>query len=537
MIKTGREQELRYWAGQIARGRISRREFLGRAAAMGVTTALATTLLSKAGVAAEPKRGGFARFALPHGATTDSLDPGTWPDTFTQTAFYGTLCNNLTEIGVDGGVAGDLAESFEAADGAKKWVFKLRKGVTFHNGKDLTATDVVGSYRYHMAPDSRSAVKSLLQTVTNVETDGPETVIFTLSSGSADFPYLAADQHLTIFPAADGGGIDPTAGIGSGPFVLERFEPGVSAKFKRNPNYHKDGKPYFDEVEHLVILDVSARTAALASGEVHYMASCDLKTLSLLQRNPEIEILEVTGVGHNTLPMNAQIAPFDNNDVRLALKYALDREAILQKIFLGHGKAGNDNPIAASTKYAIDPQPRFAYDPERVKFHLNKAGLSSLKVDLSVAEAAFAGATDAALLYKDQAAKVGIDINVVREPNDGYWDNIWMKKPWCASFWSGRPTCDWMFTTAFADGAPWNESNWKNPRFNELLVAARSELDDKKRGEMYAEMQQLVHDDGSSIVLVFANYVSAHSKALAHGPVAAHWENDGFRIAERWWFA
>ena len=179
--------------------------------------------------------------------------------------------------------------------------------------------------------------------------------------------------------------------------------------------------------------------------------------------------------------MNVTVPPFDNVDVRLALKWAIDREDIAQKVFLGHASPGNDNPIAPSVKFAIDPEPRHVYDPEKAKFHLEKAGLSSLKVDLSVADAAFNGAVDAGVLFQEHAKAAGIEINVIREPNDGYWDNVWLKKGWCASYWSGRPTVDWMMTTTYAAGAAWNETYWNNPRFNELLVAARAELDEKKR--------------------------------------------------------
>ena len=107
---------------------------------------------------------------------------------------------------------------------------------------------------------------------------------------------------------------------------------------------------------------------------------------------------------------------------------------------------------------------------------------------------------------KEHAKACGIDINVIREPDDGYWDNVWLKKPFVASYWSGRPTCDWMFTTAYAADAAWNDTFWKNPRFNELLVAARAETDEAKRAAMYAEMQQLLHDDGGLINLVFNSY-------------------------------
>ncbi|MEJ2164219.1 MAG: hypothetical protein P8X90_01740 [Desulfobacterales bacterium] len=143
---------------------------------------------------------------------------------------------------------------------------------------------------------------------------------------------------------------------------------------------------------------------------------------------------------------------------------------------------------------------------------------------------------DAAVIYKESAAKAGININVVREPNDGYWSNVWLKKPWCAVFWGGRPTEDMMFSTAYAADAAWNDTYWKNPRFNELLVAARAELDEKKRRQMYVEMQALVRDDGGVVVPMFAADLSATTDKIGHGKLGVNWELDGFRCAERWWF-
>jgi peptide/nickel transport system substrate-binding protein len=516
-------------------GRLSRRSFMEGAAAIGLGVAAASALAERV-LAQAPKSGGVARFGLAHGATTDALEPGNYVDTGTQVPFWGAMSNSLTEVDAKGNIVGDLAASFEPSDDPKQWVFKLRKGLTFHNGRDVAASDVVASFRHHMGPDSKSAAKSLLETITDIKADGTETVIFTLSGPNADFPYTTSDYHIPIMPANEGGGVDWESGIRTGPFVLDSWEPGVRAKLTRNPNYHKEGLPYFDEVEFLSITDIAARVNALTTGEVHWIGRPDLKTLHLLSRNPNLAITEVTGYAHYTLPMNVTIPPFDNVDVRQALKWALDREDIANKVFLGHASPGNDNPIAPSIKFAIDPQPRHVYDPEKAKFHLQRAGLSSLKVDLSVADAAFNGAIDAGVLFQEHAKAAGIEINVIREPNDGYWDNVWLKKPWCASYWSGRPTVDWMMTTTYAAGAAWNDTFWNHPRFNELLVAARGELDEAKRAAMYAEMQQLVHDDGGAIVLVFNNIVEAHSKELGHGEIAPNWEADGLKIAERWWF-
>ena len=159
-------------------------------------------------------------------------------------------------------------------------------------------------------------------------------------------------------------------------------------------------------------------------------------------------------------------------------------------------------------------------------------------MQLSAAEAAFGGAVDAAVLYRDAAAKAGIDIEVVREPNDGYWDKVWLKKPWCLSYWTGRPTEDWMFSQAYSADADWNETHWKHDRFNELLVQARAEIDEGKRGAMYREMQLIVRDEGGAVVPMYANYVWATGENVTHDEkVAANWEMDGNRAIERWWFA
>ena len=138
---------------------------------------------------------------------------------------------------------------------------------------------------------------------------------------------------------------------------------------------------------------------------------------------------------------------------------------------------------------------------------------------------------DTAILFKEHAAKAGIKIDVVREPADGYWTNVWMKKDWSFSFWNGRPTEDWMFSLAYAGDAAWNECFWKNEKFDKLLVEARAELDENKRREMYTEMQQIVRDEGGSIIPMFATDFQAASVKLGHGKVAANYECDGFKVS------
>ncbi len=285
---------------------------------------------------------------------------------------------------------------------------------------------MVATINHHLGEQSKSAAKAILASIEEVKADGKDTVVFTMKEGNADFPYIVSDYHVAIMPAKDGK-LEPQSGVGTGGYVLESYEPGVRTVLKRNPNYWKEGRAHFDEAEVLVITDVVARTNALTTDETDVMDRVDIKTVHLLARNKDLRIEETSGTQHFTFAMRTDTAPFDNNDVRLALKYAVDREALLQTILRGHGVLGNDHPIGRSNRFHAGELEQRTYDPDKARFHLKNAGLSSLKVDLSAADAAFPGAVDAAVLYKEHAAKPGIEINVVREPNDGYWSNVWMK--------------------------------------------------------------------------------------------------------------
>ena len=527
-------KQLDFYAKLLEHGKISRREFMGRAAALGVTVGLASTMAGKA-IAATPKKGGHVRAGLGHGSTTDSLDPGTYENGFTG-ALNGAINNVLAEIGQSGQLEPNLAESWEASDDAAVWRFKIRQGVEFHNGKTLTVEDVVASINHHRGEDTKSAAKPLLETITDISTDGKDTLVVTLDGGNADFPFTISDYHIAIMPSEDGV-MQWSEGIGTGGYKLTNFDPGVRADFTRNPNYWKEGAAHFDSLEILSITDVTARTNALTTGEIDVMDRLDIKTLHLLKRNKNVKIEETTGTAHYTAPMRTDTPPFDDNNVRMALKLAFDRDAMLRTVLRGHGSVGNDHPISPSNRYHASALPQRVYDPEKAKWHLKQAGLSSLKVDLSAADAAFAGAVDAAVLYKEHAAKAGIDINVIREPNDGYWSAVWMKKPWCMCYWGGRPTEDGMFSTAYAAGADWNDTFWEHERFNKLLVEARAELDEPKRREMYFEMQRIVSDEGGVVVPMFNNYVFGISAKIEHGPLQGNWDLDGGLWMERWWFA
>ncbi|MGE4251262.1 MAG: ABC transporter substrate-binding protein [Parvibaculaceae bacterium] len=520
----------------LATGRMDRRSFMAAALAAGVTLPSALRMADEAR-AATPKQGGTLRFGSRQGETTDSMDPATYNNDFMFVIGFAVF-SSLVELGPDGIVQPDLAESFEATPDAKTWTFRLRDGVKFSNGKTVTARDVLASISYHMGESSKSGVKPLLKQITDMKADGDKVVIFTLSQGNADFPYVFNDYHLGIRPAEANGTIDPSTRIGSGGYTLESFEPGVHAVLKRRNDYWKPGRAHVDTVEIFTLADIAARVNALVTDQVDVIDRPDLKTVHMLERDGNIKIHIQNGALHYVLPMHTDVEPFTDNNVRLALKYAIDREDVVRKVLNGYGVVGNDQPITPSLLYYDAKLPPRAYDPEKSKFHLKKSGLSSLKVDLHTSDVAFSGAVDMCLLFVESAKAAGIDINVVREAEDGYWSNTWLKKPFCTSYWGGRPTADLMFSTAYGAGAEWNESHFNNERFNTLLAQARPELNQSKRAEMYAEMQRIVSDDGGTIIPAFGQTVSAMNKRVQKpDAVTQMWNLDGLRFVERWWLA
>ncbi|GMG83095.1 ABC transporter substrate-binding protein [Paralimibaculum aggregatum] len=508
----------------------TRRGFIEGAGALALGAAFAAPAR-----ATGPKPGGRLRVAIAEGSTSDTLDPQGYADNYMIAVGFATH-STLTEIAPSGELVGDAAESWESTPDAATWTFRLRRDVTFSDGRRLTAADVAASIDHHRGEGSTSAARDVVAGIARIEAPEDGILRFVLDGPNADFPYLMADYHLLLMPA-EGGRANWRDYVGTGGYVLESFEPGVRTVLRRRDDHWKAGRAHFDEVEILFVGDAAARAAALATGKVDLMNRVDLKTADLLGRRPGLRIEESTGFLHYTTPMRTDMVPFDNNDLRLAIKHAVDREALMARVLRGHGTLGNDHPIAPSVPFHAD-LPQRVQDLDRARHHLKKAGYGGEELVLAASDAAYAGATDAAVLMQGQLAKAGINMRVERVPADGYWSNIWLKRPWCAAYWGGRPTCDWMFAQGYASGANWNDTHFSHERFDQLLAMGRAETDSALRAEIYGEMQGILRDLGGALVWGFANFVDAMSDRIAHGPeVSSNYALDGGRFIERWWFA
>ncbi len=504
-------EQMNYLLAQAAKGRMSRREFMGRASALGVSAALASSMLATAARAEGPVKGGTLRAGMQGGESTNTLDPALAASEvpFMVNMTWGEM---LVDVAPDNTIAYRIAEEISSNADATEWKFKIRQGVEFHNGQTLTAEDVIATLKRHTDEKSQSGALGIVQGISEMTASG-DMVTLKLSSGNADLPFLMADYHLVIQP---GGGIDnPAAGIGAGAYKVVANEPGVRHVFERHANYWDAANgAHADTVEVLVINDSTARTAALQAGQIHMMNRVDPKIVDLLTGVPGVSIQKAAGRGHYVFVMHCDKAPFDNVDLRMALKLAINRQEMVDKILGGFGTVGNDFPINAAYPYFDETIPQREYDAAKAAEHYKASGHDGSPIVLQVAAGAFPGAVEAAQLFQQSAQAAGIPLEMKLEPDDGYWSNIWNVAPFCASYWGGRPVQDQMYSTAYLSTADWNDTKFKNPEFDATLVAARAELDAGKRKALYSQLANTLRDEGGLICPMFNDFVEARREEI-----------------------
>ena len=318
-----------------------------------------------------------------------------------------------------GGIWHRLAESYDASADARVWTFKIRQGVTFSNGKELTAEDVLATMERHSGEESKSGALGIMRGIKSMRAEGSDFII-ELDEPNADLPYLLTDYHLLIQPG--GGKDDPAAGIGTGPYILKSVEPGVRFVAEKNPNYWDDSLGHADTIEFIVINDDTARVAALQSGQVHMINRVPPRTARLVDRAPTIDVRETAGPGHYVFIAHCDKDPFANNDVRMALKYGINRQEMVDKILNGYGSIGNDTPINSSYPLFTELEQR-TYDPDKAKFHMQKSGYDG-SILLRTSDNSFQVRRMRALFQQSLSA-AGINLEIKREPNDGYWSEVW----------------------------------------------------------------------------------------------------------------
>jgi peptide/nickel transport system substrate-binding protein len=403
--------------------------------------------------------------------------------------------------------------------------------VQFHDGKALTPADVVYSIMRHKDPATASKAKTLADQIKDVKATGPNEVTITLEGPNADLPVILATSHFQIIKD---GTKDFKTAIGTGPFKVKEFSPGVRTVGVKNANYWKPGLPHLDEVELIGIGDESARVNALLSGDVQLINAVSPRSTNQIKGASGFSVLETKTGQYTDLIVRDEGGITGNDDFRRGMMYLQDREQMRRAIFQGYGAIGNDQPIDPTNKYYLAGLPQRTFDPDKAKFHFQKAKVGSAPIQIFASPAAD-GSVEMAMFLQQVAPQAGLNLQVSRVPADGYWSNHWMKHPLGFGNVNARPSADVIFTQFYKSDAPWNEANWKSPKFDQLLLAARGEPDDAKRKKIYGDMQVLVHETGGTGIPMFQSSIDAHTtklKGLSSIPLAGLM---GFMFAENVW--
>ncbi|MDW3684467.1 ABC transporter substrate-binding protein [Cupriavidus sp. CV2] len=487
----------------------TRRDVLAMLLAGGMQATLAGSLagLAVKAHAQTPKRGGRIRVAAATAAASDTLDPAKQSN---QNDYVrcSMVYNGLTSL--DGSLTPRpaLAESFNTTD-AKTWIFTLRKGVAFHDGKALSPVDVVYSIMRHKDPATASKAKVLAEQIESVKGTGPNEVTVVLTSPNADLPVILGTFHFLI---VKDGTTDFNAGIGTGPYKIKEFRPGVRTVVVRNDAYWRQGRPYLDEIEFVGIGDESARVNALLSGGMDLVASVNPRSVARVKGTPGFGVLVTQSGQYTDLILRKDAGPGMNPDFVMGMKYLQDRTQMKKAIALDYAVLGNDQPIDPTNRFYFKGLPQRAFDLDKAKYHLGKSGVTG-KVPVVTSPAALYS-VEMATVLQQTAQRVGLELDIKRMPADGYWSNHWLNSPVGFGNVNPRPSADTILTQFFKSDAPWNESRWKNAKFDQLLLAARAETDTAKRSQMYADMQSMIHEDAGIGIPLFLASIDGHSSKL-----------------------
>ena len=493
----------------------TRREVMGWLVAAGATIAGAGSIVTSAtqALAMTPKKGGKITFASDLHGPNDTLDPGLNTSTIDYTrgrSFYNSLC----QINDDLSTRPELAEEYSSNADNTEWTFKLRKGVKFHDGSDFTADDVIYTMSRHYGEKSTSTAKPLVADVKEWKKVDSHTVKAILTGPNSDLPVVLGTPQFKIIKD---GTTDFQTANGTGPFRMKEFKPGVRSIGERNTHYWREGA-HVDEIEITAITDKVARTSAFLSGDIDLMQALDPKAIRKVESTDGVGVWSVASGAYFGICAMTHTAPGNNPDFVKALQYIQRRKKIVKSILKGQGTVGNDHPI--NIAYGADhcgEMVQKEHDLDKAKFHLKKSGITA--AELNVAEVA-PGITDISLLMQREAGKIGLDLQIKKVPNDGYWGAVWMKTPLNVVTWNMRPTANVMINLAFAPDAPWNDTLWKSDKLGRMLSEVRGVSDPAKRHEMYCVMQKLIAegtDDapGSGMIIpAHRNYVDGKSDKI-----------------------
>lgn len=432
-------------------------------------------------------------------ADYNSLDPPNLlglPDIVTVQAAYDVLVMRNPDLTLQP----MLATSWETNADASEWTFKLREGVKFSHGKDFIAEDVI--FTVNRLFEKESPLASVMAKPTAMVAVDDHTVRFEFGRPNAVLLESLVKYHAHITPSD----VDPARfaleTFGTGPFQMTELVIGERAVFERNEDYWWEGRPRVDRLEYIFLTSPEARAEALKAGTIDVIYDLDITSIQTLEDHPDTNVIVAPSGSYMNLAMDVREAPFDNILVRKAMQAATDREAILQGAQFGRGGIAFDHPIAPTDPVFNAACKPPGYDIELAKSLLAQAGFpEGIDVTLHTATAG-AAMVEMATVFKERAAPAGINVTIEVAPEENYWADIWLQKPFTTVWWGGRPPYE-AISVVYPTGAPWGESYYSNARVDELLDIALGQGELADQIETFGELQCILVDEVPRIIPVF----------------------------------
>jgi peptide/nickel transport system substrate-binding protein len=504
---------------------LGRRQFIGGLAGAGAVAGMGGLLAacggSSGGGSATPssssasapaagqKRGGNLRVGMTGGSTGDTLDPHNGL-TYLDTARAQSLYNPLWQLNADAQGERVLAASIEPADNTnKKWVIKLKPGIKFHSGKPLTAADVIFTFQRILSTPYSGASSLGPMDYKNLKADGDLTVIVPFTSAYGTFKdQLAFWYYLYIIPE----GFDPKKDKpnGTGPFKYQSFTPGQRSVFVRNDDYWQPGRPFVDQVTIIDFPDPVSLQNALVTNVIDAAGAIEGPQVAALSSNTSVKTIASKTGAITPFTMRRDVAPFNDNNVRQALRLLVDRQQLIDSALDGFAT------VAADVFSPFDPDYKGftrQVDIPRAKFLLKQAGHSDLNVTL-VTSAVATGTVAMATVLAQQAKAAGVTINVKNiSPGQFFTPKIYLQSAFSQDFYNTSPYLA-QVAQSMLKTSPFNETHTNVPEYTGWYNDANKTTSDSTRKELKQKMQEFDYTQGAYIIPAFIDALDAYSTKL-----------------------
>jgi peptide/nickel transport system substrate-binding protein len=491
---------------QFSRRQLLKYSGIGIAAAVGSSFLAACGGDDGGGGGGGPRRsGGILIHGATGGGTKDTLDPHA-PVTNPDIARVSNLFEPLLFWNNNYQLEPALAESVESSKDGKTWTVKLRNGVTFHNGKNVTAEDVWFSIQRvanPKAPLSGGGQLSQILDFQSTKVVDPTTLSLVLKVPYAILDSLLAEYTVGIIPTD----FDINNPVGTGAFAYKSFEPGKTSVFTKYADYWGDAA-FVDELQIQDFSDDSAKVNALQAGQIQTVDNLPYNLIDTIKGAGGGALVSETGAWV-PFTMRVDRAPFSDVRVRQALRLIVDRKQMIDQTLSGYGSLGNDLYAPFDPAYAKD-LPQREQDIDQAKSLLQQAGQDGLQVELFTGDDIGSVAPAAANLFVQQAKQAGVDVKVTKKTP--FYGDDYLSYPFAQDFWNTRNYIPQAVVGTFPpnQGGTYNECHWDNKEHRDLVNQAAQELDETKRADLLHRAQEIEYNEGGYIIWGFRKQVDGY---------------------------